>query len=66
MNIIAKCPRCGTAWSLDSSAADRRFNCGQCGRLFKVPAMKDVPKAERILRDAQAKLYIDEEGRTYG
>lgn len=66
MEIIAKCPRCHTQWALHSSAVDRRITCAQCGRLFKVPPLQEIPKAERIIRDAKSTLYVDEDGRTYG
>jgi predicted Zn finger-like uncharacterized protein len=66
MQIIARCPRCGSAWMLDGASADRRVRCPGCGRLFKVPALADVPKAARILDEAKGSLFVDEEGKTYG
>ena len=66
MNIIAKCPHCHSQWSLNGSAADRRITCGQCGCLFKIPPLSDIPKAERVIRDAKGTLFVDEDGRTYG
>jgi ribosomal protein S27AE len=66
MQIIAQCPRCGSAWLLDSSGADRRMRCGKCRRLFKVPKLEDVPKAIKVIRQAKGTIYVDEAGKTYG
>jgi predicted Zn finger-like uncharacterized protein len=66
MQIIAQCPRCGTAWLLDSSAADRRIRCPKCGRLFKVPKLDEVPKAVKVIKQARGTIYVDEAGKTYG
>ena len=66
MQIIAKCPRCGGVWLLDSVAADRRITCGKCGRLFKVPKTDEVPKAAETIEQAKGTIYVDEAGRTYG
>jgi DNA-directed RNA polymerase subunit RPC12/RpoP len=66
MEIIAKCPGCGSPWLLDSIAADRRIRCRKCGRLFKVPRMDDVPKATRVIKQAKSTIYVDESGKTYG
>ncbi len=66
MQIIARCPRCDAAWALDGAAADRRVRCPRCARLFKVPALTDVPKATEVIRQAKSTLFVDEEGRTYG
>jgi len=66
MQIIAKCPRCGSVWLLDSIAADRRITCGKCGRLFKVPKAEEVPKAAQTIEQAKGTIYVDEAGRTYG
>lgn len=66
MQIIAQCPRCGTAWLLDSSAADRRIRCPKCGRLFKVPKLDEVPKAAKVIKQAKGTIYVDEAGKTYG
>ena len=66
MQIIAQCPRCGTAWLLDSSAADRRIRCPKCGRLFKVPKLDEVPKAAKVIKQATGTIYVDEAGKTYG
>jgi DNA-directed RNA polymerase subunit RPC12/RpoP len=66
MQIIAKCPECSKAWLLDSSAADRRIRCRQCGRLFKVPKPDEVPKATEVIERAKGTIYVDEAGRTYG
>jgi DNA-directed RNA polymerase subunit RPC12/RpoP len=66
MQIIARCPRCGSAWALDGTAADRRVRCPQCAKLFKVPALADIPKAAEVIRHAKSPLFVDEEGKTYG
>jgi len=66
MQIIAKCPRCGSVWLLDSIAADRRITCGKCARLFKVPKAEEVPKAAQTIEQAKGTIYVDEAGRTYG
>ena len=66
MQIIARCPRCDSAWALDGAAADRRVRCPQCGKLCKVPALVDVPKAAEVIRQARSTLFVDEEGKTYG
>jgi len=66
MEIIAKCPGCGSPWLLNSAAADRRIKCRKCGRLFKVPRMDDVPKATRVIKQAKGTLFVDESGKTYG
>lgn len=66
MEIIAKCPGCGSPWLLDSAAADRRIKCCKCGRLFKIPRMDDVPKATRVIKQAKGTLFVDESGKTYG
>ncbi|HUW17792.1 MAG TPA: hypothetical protein VMW16_00650 [Sedimentisphaerales bacterium] len=66
MQIIAQCPRCGSSWLLDSSAADRRARCRKCQRLFKIPKLEDVPKAVKIIQQARGTIYVDETGKTYG
>lgn len=66
MQIIAQCPRCGSAWLLDSIAADRRIRCRRCYRLFKVPKLEEVPKAVKVIRRAKGTIYVDETGKTYG
>jgi len=66
VQIIAKCPKCGSHWLLENGAADRRIKCCKCGRLFKVPRMDDVPKATRVIKQAKGELYVDESGKTYG
>jgi uncharacterized Zn finger protein len=66
MEIIAKCPKCGSPWLLKSDAADRRIKCCKCGKLFKVPRMDDVPKAARVIKQAKSTLFVDESGKTYG
>ena len=66
MQIIAKCPGCGSAWSLDSSAADRRIRCRKCRMLFKIPKLDEVPKAVKVIKQAKSNIYVDEEGKSYG
>ncbi len=66
MQIIAQCPKCGSTWLLDSSAADRRINCRKCGRKFKVPKLEEVPKAVKVIKGAAGTIYVDETGKTYG
>ncbi|MHC4666480.1 MAG: MJ0042-type zinc finger domain-containing protein [Planctomycetota bacterium] len=66
MQIIAQCPRCGAAWLLDRSAADRRIRCRKCHKLFKVPKLEEVPKAVKIINQAKGAIYVDETGKTYG
>jgi len=66
MQIIAKCPGCGGARLLDSSAADRRITCPTCRRLFKVPKLEEVPKAIKVIKQAKGTIYVDETGKTYG
>ena len=66
MQIIAKCPKCGNNWILDSSAADRRITCRECRKLFRVPKLDDVPKAVEVIKEAKGTIYVDEAGKTYG
>jgi len=66
MQIIARCPVCGSGWLLGESAADRRIRCRKCGRLFKVPRLEEVPKAINIISQAKTTTYVDQDGRTYG
>ncbi|MHC4584535.1 MAG: hypothetical protein ACYS3N_08380 [Planctomycetota bacterium] len=66
MQIIAKCPACGSTWQLENSAADRRIKCPKCGRLFKVPKLEEVPKATKMIQQAKGTIYVDETGKTYG
>ena len=66
MQIIAQCPRCGSAWLLDASAADRRIKCQKCQKLFKVPQLDEVPKAIKVIKQAKGTIYVDESGKTYG
>lgn len=66
MRIIAQCPKCSNKWVLDSSAADKRVRCRVCGWLFKVPKLEEVPKAVKVIKQANGTIYVDEAGRTYG
>ena len=66
MQIIAQCPRCGTAWLLGEDAADKRVRCQSCGRLFKIPRIEQVPKAAKIIKQAKGEIYVDEKGNIYG
>jgi hypothetical protein len=47
-------------------AADRRITCPECGVIFKVPKLEEVPRAARIIKQANSSLYVDEDGKTYG
>jgi uncharacterized Zn finger protein len=66
MQIIAKCPKCGSTRLLDSEAADRRIRCRKCGRLFKVPSSDEMPRATKVIKQAKGTIYVDEAGKTYG
>lgn len=66
MQIIAKCPACCRVWQFDSSAADRRIRCRECGKLFRVPKADELPKAAKVIEQTKGTVYVDEEGRTYG
>ena len=66
MKIIAQCPKCGNNWLMDTIAADRRVRCRVCGGLFKIPKLEDVPKAVKIINQANGTVYVDESGRIYG
>lgn len=66
MEIIAQCPACGSTWQLEDIAADRRIKCRKCGRLFKVPKLQELPKATKMIKQAKGKIYVDEDGKTYG
>jgi ribosomal protein S27AE len=66
MQIIAQCPRCGSAWLLSSTAADRRVKCRKCFKLFKIPKLEEVPKAIKVIKRAKGTIYVDESGKTYG
>ena len=66
MRIIAQCPKCGNAWLLDAGAADRRIRCPNCRRLFKVPALDEVPKAVKVIKQTKGTIYVDQNGKIYG
>jgi len=66
MQIIAQCPKCGSRWVLDSSAADRRISCRKCHKLFKVPKLNELPKAVKVIKRAKGSIYVDQNGKTYG
>jgi uncharacterized Zn finger protein len=66
VQIIAKCPNCGKGWLLKTKAMDCRVRCRACGLLFKVPQLKDMPKAAEIIKRAKGEIYVDEDGNTYG
>ena len=66
MQIIAKCPKCGSIWLLDGDFTDRRVKCSDCGRLFKVPSTKELPEAAEMIKKAKGRLYVDESGNIYG
>jgi uncharacterized Zn finger protein len=66
MQIIARCPGCGSARLLDGGAADRRIRCRKCGMLFKIPKLEEVPKAIKVIKNAKSTIYVDEDGKSYG
>lgn len=66
MRIIARCPRCMSQWILPSDMADTRQVCPNCRRLFKVPHLNDIPRAAELMRQAQTRLFVDQQGKTYG
>ena len=66
MNIIAQCPKCQYSFLLDVEAADRRLRCTNCHRLFKIPKLQDMPRAVKIIENANGKIYVDQNGKTYG
>jgi uncharacterized protein YbaR (Trm112 family) len=66
MQIIAQCPTCKNNYLLDAAAADRRIRCPECLRLYKVPRIDEMPKAEKILKQAKGTIYVDSKGKTYG
>jgi len=66
MQIIAKCPQCGTPWLLDQIAVDRRLKCRKCKKIFKVPRLEEVPKAIKVIQQTKGAIYVDEKGKTYG
>ena len=66
MQIIAQCPECKNTWRLDGKNADRRIRCSKCGKLFKIPKLVDVPKATKVIRQAEGEVYVDEAGKTFG
>jgi DNA-directed RNA polymerase subunit RPC12/RpoP len=66
MRIIAKCPKCGNNWILDSSVADKRIRCRKCGSLFNVPKLEELPKAINVIKEAKGPVYVDRDGKTYG
>lgn len=66
MKIIAQCPKCSSNWLMAASAADRRVRCRVCGQLFRVPKLDEVPKAVKVIKQANGTVYVDEAGRTYG
>ncbi len=66
MHIIMKCPKCGSRWRLDASAADRRLRCHKCSLLLKVPHLAELSDATKIIDNAQGELYVDDAGKLYG
>ena len=66
MQIIAKCPGCGNSCLLEADAADRRIKCRKCRTLFKVPKLEEVPKALKLIKHAKGKIYVDQDGKTFG
>ncbi len=66
MDIIAKCPRCGSVWRYEESAADCRRRCLKCNIMFKVPKINEISEAAERVRGAKGQLYVDQDGNTYG
>jgi len=66
MQIIAQCPKCGNSWLLNEEDADKRIKCPKCYIIFKVPGLNEVPKAMKIIKNAKAHIYVDQNGKTYG
>ena len=66
MQLLAKCPRCGQVLHLELSDADKRKRCPKCSRLFKVPDAKHLQQALRVIESANATIYVDQDGNTYG
>jgi len=66
LQIIAQCPSCGSSRLLDVSDADKRIRCGKCHLLFKVPKLEDVPRAVRIIKQTRGRIFVDQDGKTYG
>ncbi len=66
MNIIAKCPYCGSRWWLQAAAADRRVRCRKCRTLLRVPDLTEVPDATDIISQARSDVYVDDTGKLFG
>jgi len=66
MPIIMKCPKCGSRWRLDASAADRRLRCRKCSLLLNGPHLAELPDATQGIDNAQGELYVDDAGKLYG
>ena len=66
MQIKIQCPFCGRSQLRSSELSDRRIRCSECGGLFKVPRLEDMPEATRIAARAKGGVYVDECGKTYG
>ncbi|MEJ2647481.1 MAG: hypothetical protein P8016_03605 [Sedimentisphaerales bacterium] len=66
MRIIAQCPLCSSSWLLDDTNQDRRIRCRKCSRVFRVPALDEVPKAAALIRRARNDVYVDQSGKTFG
>jgi DNA-directed RNA polymerase subunit M/transcription elongation factor TFIIS len=66
MDFLIKCPNCCRNLSADATAADRRFKCPLCGKLFKVPNKNEYRKASKIIKSSQTSLYVDQQGKIFG
>jgi len=66
MQIIAKCPKCKSAWLLGSTVADRRITCRKCGLLFKIPKLEEISKAVKVIETAAGAVYVDQDGKIFG
>lgn len=62
MKVLAKCPQCGAVLRLDAADADKRVRCPHCRGRFKVPDLRSLDKAVRIVQAADAPVFVDEDG----
>jgi len=66
MQILATCPSCGHLLQLGACEADKRKRCPKCWCLFRVPPLDEMGKAIDIIKDADTRLFVDEDGKKYG
>jgi len=62
MKVLAKCPQCGAVLRLDAADVDKRVRCPHCREPFKVPDLRSLDKAVRIVEAADAPVFVDEDG----